>query len=307
MLAKAIKKMKKMDNVVRKIGYVILTWNSEKYIANCIRAIYDVDPRMFLNIVVVVDNGSKDKTLNNLRAEQKYHQESPHKLDVIQLEKNYGTTISRNKGLERLFSLEEDIDYVCILDSDTEINEEALKTMSAILENSQMGIVGPRLHNTEEIYQISGKDFSTVTEKFLKVMPFKRLREVGEQMESMTPESESGYVTVGFLVSACWMMRKDIVDKIGQLDEKIFYAPEDLEYCIRCWKNGYQVVYCYDANILHHWQRISRKKIISKHNWEQIRGLFHVYAKYHYMFGTKRLWRSFSSTEKRRSRDLGKE
>ena len=205
-----------------------------------------------------------------------------------------------------MFSLDADIDYVCILDSDTEINEKAIEAMAVVLDDLQIGIVGPRLHNTEGIYQIAGKDFSTATEKLLKVMPFKRLREVGEHMESMTPESESGYVTVGFLVSACWMMRRDIVEKIGHLDEKIFYAPEDLEYCLRCWKNGYQVVYCCDADILHYWQRISRKKIISKHNWEQIRGLFHVYAKYHYMFGTKRLWHSFSLIEKRRSRDLGK-
>lgn len=278
---------------MQKIGYIILTWNSEKYISNCIRAIGSINPNVFQNTMVIVDNGSTDQTLERIQEEWKHYQDSPHRLDVIHLEKNEGTTVSRNRGLKHLYAIAPDVDDVCVLDSDTEMNEAALKAMTTVLNDEQVGIVGPRLHNVEGIYQISGKDFSTATEKFLKVMPFKKLRQLGERMESMIPAQGTGIKNVGFLVSACWMMRRETFEKIGYLDEKIFYAPEDLEYCIRCWQKGYQVVYCYDADILHLWQRLSRKKLISKHNWEQIRGLIHVFAKYHYVFSTKRLWSSF--------------
>lgn len=48
---------------------------------------------------------------------------------------------------------------------------------------------------------------------------------------------------VGYLMSACWVMRTELIDKIGLLDENIFYAPEDVEFCLRAWVNGYNVLY----------------------------------------------------------------
>lgn len=282
---------------VQKIGFLILTWNSEKYIADCIHAIFDSNQSLFQNTIVIVDNGSQDQTLDRIKKEQTLYQGSSHRLDILVLDKNYGTTISRNQGIKRLFALEPDLAYICILDSDTQINEEALHTMIAVLEDRQVGIVGPRLHDANGNYQIAGKDFSTATEKFLKVLPLKKLRQLGEQMESMIPLEGNGYKAVGYLISACWMMRREVFEKVGELDEKIFYAPEDLEYCLRCWENGYQVVHCYDASILHYWQRLSRKKLISKHNLEQIRGLIHIFVKHHYICSTKRLWAKFRSSK----------
>ena len=88
---------------------------------------------------------------------------------------------------------------------------------------------------------------------------------------------------VDYLMGACWLLRKDIVDKVGMLDEKIFYAPEDVDYCARIWQNGYKVVFCQNANIIHEWQRISKKKIISKMNFEHIKGLAYFFKKYGYI------------------------
>lgn len=278
---------------MRTVGFVILTWNSEKYIRNCLRSIFSIDATAFHNTVIVVDNGSEDETAEYIRLECRDSEQLAHKCVLIQLDKNYGTTHSRNIGLEKLCELSPDIEYVCILDSDTEISADALKMLANVLDkDTSVGIVGPRMHNASGIYQVSGKDFSTLTEKICKVMPIKRLRAYGERREKIIPAQGAGVRSVGYLMSACWMTRRSVVDKVGQFDEKIFYAPEDLEYCIRCWKAGYRVVYCYDADILHHWQRLSRKKLISKHNYEHIKGLVYVFAKYRYCFNSERLWSS---------------
>ena len=53
-----------------------------------------------------------------------------------------------------------------------------------------------------------------------------------------------GLCPVGYLMSACWMMRPTLFDEVGLLDENIFYAPEDVEFCIRVWKkNRYFIVH----------------------------------------------------------------
>ena len=68
----------------------------------------------------------------------------------------------------------------------------------------------------------------------------------------------------GYLMSACWMMRPTLFDEVGLLDENIFYAPEDVEFCIRVWKKGKRVLYCPQAQILHHWQRLSPQKALEQ-------------------------------------------
>lgn len=279
---------------MHRVGFVVLTWNSEKFIFNCLNSIFSVDQKKYLCITVIVDNGSMDRTRENIEIFLNNDNELK-RCEVICLGKNYGTTYSRNIGLKRLFEIQKDVDFVCIMDSDAEINENALSTMIGELqEHSEYGIIGPRMYNMQHSYQISGKDFSTFPAKLLKPMPFKKLRQYGEKMEMMVPLEGSGCIRVGFLISACILLRTDVMKEIGYLDEAIFYAPEDLEYCIRCWKRGYEVVLCYDAEIFHYWQRLSRKKFFSRHNFEQLRGLVYVFWKYRYFWSTKKLWRSIN-------------
>lgn len=80
-------------------------------------------------------------------------------------------------------------------------------------------------------------------------------------MEMIPKEHE--ITDVGYLMSACWMMPAILIEKIGLLDENIFYAPEDVEYCLRAWKRGYRVCYDQDALIVHAWQRLSRKNYLA--------------------------------------------
>lgn len=266
----------------RSVGVVILTWNSEKYISECLHSLMAICS--ITETIVVVDNGSHDTTVQKIReAFAPSPNAAAHKL--IALEENLGTTVSRNMGIRYLLERQMRPQYICILDSDTVVNEPAIKTLIAVLEHDpDCGIVGPRMHDANMVYQHSGRQIPTLTEKLLKVLPVKSLQAKGTAQEADIPEEGTGCVDVGYLMSACWMMRSELFTQIGLLDEKIFYAPEDVDFCIRVWKAGLRVQYCYDADILHHWQRLSRKKILSKHNYEHLKGLSYLFRKHHYLF-----------------------
>lgn len=75
---------------------------------------------------------------------------------------------------------------------------------------------------------------------------------------------------------------------MGLLDEKIFYAPEDVDFCLCCWEQGNGVYKDYDAKIIHSWQRISRKKLFSRHNVEHIKGLLYLFRKHHFFFSASK-------------------
>lgn len=254
------------------ISFIILTWNSMAYIEKCIKSIDEV--HSLKTKVYVVDNGSTDGTLQFLHALQKnlLHTE----LEVISLPKNMGTTVSRNLGIKKAYKNSR---YLCVLDSDTEVNEDALQHLVQTLESdAEIGIVGPVMKGLDGTIQNSGRGIPTLQLKLFKVMPFQSLRRKGEQMEIIPKEQD--VTNVGYLMSACWMFSAKLVEQIGFLDERIFYAPEDVEYCMRAWKNGYRVCYDKNATIIHAWQRLSRKKLFSKLNWEHIKGLLYLFHQY---------------------------
>lgn len=266
------------------VGFVILTWNSEKYISECLNSLIALCGNWISGNIVVIDNGSSDDTVQRINQVFRIDRDDvEHKL--FQLEKNYGTTISRNIGIRYLLECQKKPNYICVLDSDTVVNELAIDNLISVLESDpSCGIVGPRMHDANMVYQRSGRQIPTLSEKMLKVLPVKSLQAKGTAQETTIPEDGTGSVDVGYLMSACWMMRSDLFAQVGLLDEKIFYAPEDVDFCIRVWKAGMRVQYCYDADILHHWQRLSRKKLFSKHNYEHLKGLVYLFWKHKYLF-----------------------
>lgn len=255
------------------LSFVILTWNSQKYIARCLNAIDQITTMRVK--IYVIDNGSKDRTIPILeKVQQGLHYAA---LEIISLPANKGTTISRNIGLKKACR---NSSYICILDSDTVVNEQAMKSlMQSLKKHHDIGIIGPVMKGLDGTVQNSGRGIPTFKLKLFKVLPVSSLRRKGEQMEQI-PKKDA-ITDVGYLMSACWMIPAKVVKEIGLLDENIFYAPEDVEYCMRAWKNGYRVAYNNQVYIIHAWQRLSKKKLLSKHNWEHVKGLFYLFHKYH--------------------------
>lgn len=266
-----------------KITYIILTWNSEKYIKDCLDSINEIET--LKNKIIVIDNGSNDSTCKILgEYEEKYDN-----IEVIYLEKNYGTTRSRNMGLKKI---EEDNDYVCILDSDTKVNEETITKLTQYLqEDEKIGLIGPTMISSTHGIQKSGRKFPNLKIKFYKACPIKKLQLIGQEMESYEFDTLNELFDVDYLMSACWVMKNSTYKKIGLFDEKIFYAPEDVDYCVRVLQQGLRCVFCTKYTIIHEWQRISKKKLISKMNYEHIKGLVYYFRKYHYCINTSKIIR----------------
>ena len=137
---------------------------------------------------------------------------------------------------------------------------------------------------------MSARCFPTMFEKFCKAFPVKSIQRIGERMEVQEPPypgAESW--PVDYLLSACWLMRPELLRTVGFLDEKIFYAPEDTDYCMRVWKAGWKAAYCPSAEIIHEYQRLSKKKLFSRMNWEHLKGLAYMFMKHRYLFTAPKL------------------
>ena len=271
------------------ISFVLLTWNSEAYIEKCLQSVLDdLGKGDYDSEIFIVDNGSHDNTVPMLKT---FQANFPERIFPIFLEKNTGTTYSRNLALKRAAG-----DYICVMDSDIEVSpgvsEHLIRTLNA---RDHAGLVAPRLVYPNGNLQKSTDLFPTVLTKFFRYFFLKMVEEREHTLETEEMLQKSAVQEIDYAISAMWMLRRDVLDKVGLLDEKIFYAPEDVDYCLRIWKAGYTILYDPHVSCVHHTQEISRGMRINTAAVNHILGLGYYFKKHKYLFRRPKNIRKASS------------
>lgn len=260
------------------VSAVVLSFNSKRYIETCVRSLMQsYDACGLTGEVLVVENGSVDGSVEILRRLQG---EFGTRLKVFYLPENTGTTRSRNLALREAQGT-----AILILDSDAYMNPQALTAMLAYQRlNPRAGMVAPRLIYPSGKFQLSVDVFPTVARKAQRFFALRSL-------EAREPPSAAG--PVDYAISACWLLSSEAVKATGLLDERIFYSPEDVDYCIRLWRAGFQVHYFPEVSVVHDAQEISRPKGfgINKFTIRHAKGLAYLFAKHRYCFSLGSLYR----------------
>lgn len=273
---------------------MVLTWNSARYIEQCLRSLAGDAHRSGIQLeLFVVDGGSTDGTPEIL---SRLAGEIPT-LQTIQLRKNLGTTVSRNIAIRKSQG-----EHVLILDSDTEVLPGALEALCKALEGApRAGIVAPRLLYPDGSVQPSCKRFPTAPLKLCKFIPISLVQRLGEKAELYPSEvynkSFQAVLRVDHCISACWLVRRKTIEAVGLLDQRVFYAPEDVDYCLRTWLAGWEVLYVPSAEVVHYTQRRSYKSL--RMAYVHARGLLYYFRKHRYWLNRRGLYHRISRTAER--------
>jgi len=252
------------------LSFVILTWNSEKYISKCLSSIVISLESSYLSYeVLIVDNGSLDNTVNIIEAQKGIN------IRLIKLDRNTGTTYSRNLAIQRAIG-----EFICIMDSDVELRSGTIEKLVANLkENSLLGIAAPKMIYPDGRRQKTTDHFPTIHRKIIRYFFLRQIEKIEE-----TDRKSNTVHEVDYAISALWVLKKDMIDKIGLLDENIIYSPEDVDYCLRIWKSGYHIFYNPTVFAIHHAQEITKNFKCNKATVEHIKGLFYYFRKHRYYF-----------------------
>lgn len=249
------------------LSFVILTRNSEKYISRCLDSIEASLPGSAEREIFVVDNGSTDRTCAIL--------DSRNNITAIKLGRNYGTTYSRNLALRKAAG-----DHLVVMDSDVIINRLDWPAILSEL-GPKIGLIAPRLNLPSGERQNSVKRFPTLQW---------RLRKIKKIIFGLTVEDKELYPSLERIefpdtaISAFWVIPKEVLGSVGFLDEKIFYSPEDVDYCVRVWKKGFIIKYYQDADIVHYTQQIAHKKPFSLISLSFFLNFIYYFWKHGYWF-----------------------
>jgi GT2 family glycosyltransferase len=257
---------------------VILTWNSKSYLTRCVRSIFATVKDCQYEIILI-DNNSTDGTIKIIKKLS-----GIYPLRSIFNTKNEGVAKGRNKGI-----IHSNGKYVLLLDVDTFVTPKAVKTLLEYMKgNSQCGLVAPKLVSVDSRTQNTCRRFPTLLTKLKRRMPIRCHQENVYDYEIDGNHSKKIF-EVDYAIGACQLIRKSIIGDVGLLDENIFYGPEDIDFCLRIWKHGYRVVYNANAVVVHHEQRITKKKLISKLSVNHFIGICYYFYKHRYLFSTIKL------------------
>jgi N-acetylglucosaminyl-diphospho-decaprenol L-rhamnosyltransferase len=252
------------------LSITIISWKAKDLLHSCLQSIYQNTEGISMEIIVV-DNGSFDGSSEMV--EEKF----PGVL-LIKNEGNRGVAPARNQALARTKGR-----YVLILDVDTEITAGALTAMIDFMDcTPEVGLVGPKLVDTDRKLRLSCRKFHTIFTPFLRrfsnlplVARSRMLREYQmEGWDHITPAK------VDHVIGACQMIRRKALDVVGYLDDKMFYGWEDTDYCLRMWRKGYSVYYYPYSVVIHHEQRITKEQFISRITLEHIKSMIRFFSKY---------------------------
>ena len=225
-----------------RLSIIIVNWNVEELLDRCLASIYaaDLPPGNFE--IIVVDSASQDDSVAMIR--EKY----PAVRLLAQAE-NVGFTRGNNIGLAQAQG-----DFLLLLNPDTEVKRDVLDILLDYLAaHPAVGIVGPQTLNSDGSHQSTRRRFPTLmTGIFESTWLAAAAPARVERDYRMLETDDEDILLVDWVQGSALMLRREVYQDIGGLDEAFVMYSEELDYCRRAKRAGWQVAYNGRAIITHH-------------------------------------------------------
>jgi N-acetylglucosaminyl-diphospho-decaprenol L-rhamnosyltransferase len=228
---------------MKRFSVIMVNYESWPYTLRCIDSLYATGYENFE--VVVVDN------------EGGAAPEIPRPVHLIHNSENVGFARACNQGIRASHG-----EFVVFMNPDTVVEEGFFESLDKFFgENSRVGAVGPRIVDDEGNLQLSARKelsfvsgllgrTSLLTQLFPKSPLVKRLFPAAAELDGPT--------AVDWVSGACMIVRRQVLEEIGPMDERFFMYFEDADLCRRAREAGWLIYYLPQIDVLHHTGASSR-------------------------------------------------
>jgi GT2 family glycosyltransferase len=225
------------------ISFCIVSYNSQDYLKDCLSSLVTYSPRVSYEIIIV-DNNSTDGSIEMIRSA---HPEI--NLEVVETHEGY--TRAMNRAMRQARGM-----FLIQLNPDTLVKPGAWDTLIDFLSNrSEVGICTPKVLNRDESLQKQcRRSAAGPWDTFCYISGLSRLFPNNRHLAGylMTYMDEDIIHPCEAVSGSCMMIRREVVNQIGYLDEAFFAYQEDSDYCFRARLAGFQVYYMPLAQIVHY-------------------------------------------------------
>lgn len=217
------------------MSIVLVNWNNLDYLKPCLESL--VDSRLACTYdVVIVDQGSTDGSLEMVRRDYP-------EIRIIENNENVGLARACNQGIEATTGR-----HILLLNNDTLVNNSLDELVQFLDDNPKAGAAGGRLLNPDGSFQAGYAGFSSLKEEFLIAT------HLGELFKDGYPshQDHSQVRPVGWISSACLLLRRTALDEVGLLAEDFFIYGDEADLQYRLNRSGWPVYYLPHVETIHY-------------------------------------------------------
>ncbi len=214
-----------------RLSIVILNYNTQELLADCLRSLYD-DPDREQWQIIIVDNASADDSV--AMATRQFPQAT-----LVALDRNIGFAGANNRGAKIATGR-----HLLFLNADTVVLPGVITALSDFLDDTpDAAIVGPRLLNPDGSLQYSARTFPGPLNTLLGYCCLGRLGLTS--LEDQRPQP------VDYVAGACLMICREYFENVGGWCEDYFFYAEDADLCAQVKRVGGKTYYYGPRHIIH--------------------------------------------------------
>lgn len=219
----------------KEISVLIVNYNGRDYLLRALEAIFENISGLDYE-VIVVDNGSSDGSVESVR-------EIYPSVKLVPLSHNAGFSRGNNEGARHACGR-----YLLILNNDTYVPKGTVEQLVSIKKSfPEYGIVAPLVFNPDNSLQVSwGKEMNLFSEIFMKIFAEKWYRLLFKCKRGRLSRN------VDWVSGACFLIERDLYQRIQGFDENFFMYKEDVDLGKRLRQLGFKVHLASEARIIHY-------------------------------------------------------
>jgi len=225
-----------------KISIIILNWNGWPDTLECLDSLSKITYSNY--DVIVIDNNSTNDSAEKIK-NWIANKKSAINYNLIINSYNAGFAGGNNLGIE--CAVKNKSDYILLLNNDTLVDPGFLEKLAKTGESDRsFGIIGPKIYYETDKNRIwfGGGYFSWLGGG--RHLDFNKID--GNPLDETIKE-------VDFITGCALLIKREVVEKIGLMNEDFFIYYEDTEWSLRARKYGYKIIY---APVSHIWHKVSR-------------------------------------------------
>jgi GT2 family glycosyltransferase len=214
------------------VNILLVNWNGRDVTLDCLASLRSLTYSRYR--IVCVDNHSSDGSVQAIR-------ERFPEVDLLEQQEN--TRFAGGNNIAIRHALGTGADLLCLLNNDTVVDPEFLTWLVRAWQSSpSAGMISPKIlyHDAPDRIWYAGG----IVAMWSGTLRHRGIRELDRPGEGTT--EETGYAT-----GCCLLTGRDVVEKVGGLDESFYIYAEDADWSLRARRAGYRILYEPRARVWH--------------------------------------------------------
>lgn len=230
------------------LSVVIITYNSSHYISECLRSLLlELGDRKAE--IIFIDNKSDDDSLELITKFSESELPENCSVQIIANDMNSGYAPANNQGMKNSSG-----EYVLLLHPDVNMRKDSLNSMFDTLnEETSIGMTAPQFLFPDGSIQPSCRRFPNYLSVIYEALGLTRIFRSSKTFNAwkMGDFDHSSRREVDQPMSACVLLKREVLTQVGLMDEQFVMFFNDVDWCKRIKDAGWKIVFNPDAKVEH--------------------------------------------------------